>query len=86
MPSPITARGVLGHFLHSIYLPSVFQSTSPLSVRFPVYFPLQVILVGGYRGGWAQGGAAGRRSLKEGGDGGMISGAVYGDIKGVSVV
>ena len=68
MPSPATARGLLGHFVCSADSPIVCQPTSTPPVRVPISSSLPVISGASGRGSW---GRAGRqRSPWEGGRGG----------------
>ena len=62
MPSPTTARGLLGTFLHGIDLPAVGQRVSPPPVWSPTYSALREISAAGAGGGGARGGAGGRKS------------------------
>ena len=59
MPSPILARGLLGHFLRGAEPPTVVQSASPLTVRSPTFLSLRIISAAGARGGGARGSAGG---------------------------
>ena len=50
MPSPTTARGILGQFEHGTNPPTVFHPISSPPVWAPIYFSLQAILAAGASG------------------------------------
>ena len=54
MPSPTTARNLLGHFPHGTDPPAAGQPASPLPVQSPTSSSLQVVSAAG-AGGEAQG-------------------------------
>ena len=69
MPSPMTTRGLLGHFPRGADLPTNNRRTTTLSVRLPAYSSLRAILAAeaGVRRAWAE--ASGRRATREVGRG-----------------
>ena len=74
MPSPTTARGLLGCFPRGADPPSNYQCASPPSIRFPTTSSLWVILAAG-SGGWGARGGTCRRSIpRDRGDGGGVTG------------
>ena len=74
MPSPTTARGLLGNFLRSTYPPAANQRISPLPVRSPTSSSIRAISVAGSGEGGARGRSDGRRSPWGGGGGGRRAG------------
>ena len=72
MPSPTTAREILGHFLRGADPPAINQHASTPPVRLPTYPSLRAILAAGARGRGVWGGASGRKVPRDGG--GSIAG------------
>ena len=74
MPSPTTARGLLGDFPRSADPPAADQIVSLLPVQLPTSLSLQAILAAGARGGGARYGAGRRRSPRDNRGGGRRAG------------
>ena len=74
MPSPTTARGLLGNFLRGTDLPTTDQHASPLPVRLTTSLSLWAISAVGVGEMGALGGVGGYRSLRNGGGGGGVAG------------
>ena len=75
--SPITARGLLGHFLHGVDSPTVNQRASPPPVQSPIFLSLREISAAGTGQEGAWGGASGCRSLRDGRGGERGAGGRY---------
>ena len=84
MPSPTTARVLLGHFPHGTDPPAVDQCAYPPPVRLLTSFSLQEILADGAGGGGTQGGAGGRKSPRYSGGGGRGAGGRTRERRGAS--
>ena len=83
MPSPTTARGLLGHFLCGADPPATDQRAPPPPVRSQTYLSLRAISEARARGRGAQGGAISRRSPRDGrGEGGWSRGGTRGGTRG----
>ena len=82
MPSPTTARGLLGHFPRCADLPAINQRVSPPPVRSPTYLSLRPILAAGAGGGGSGVGSGRRRSPRDGVGGGSIAGGRNRDGRG----
>ena len=70
MPSPTTARGLLGLFPHGAYPPATDQRATTPPVQLPTSLSFRAILAAGAGGRGARGGASGRRIQKDSGGGG----------------
>ena len=70
MPSPTTARLLLGHFPRGVDPPADDRRATTLPVRSPKYSYLRAILAAGSRGRSTWGGASGPRGPREVGRGG----------------
>ena len=67
MPSPTTARGLLGHFMRGVDPPAVNQRVSPPPVRSPISSFLWAIPAAGAGVGGARGDVGRRGSPRDGG-------------------
>ena len=83
MPSPTTARGLLGNFLRGADPPAADQRVSPPPFQSPTSSSLRAISVAGAGGGGARGGAGGRRSLWDGRGGGRRARGINRDGRGM---
>ena len=79
MPSPTTARGLLGHFLRGVDPPATDQRAPTRPVRLPTSSSIRVILAAGAGGRCARGGSSGCRSPRDDGGGGAGSGGTNRD-------
>ena len=79
MPSPTTARGLLGHFMRGVDPPAVNQRVSPPPVRSPISSFLWAIPAAGAGVGGARGDVGRRGSPRDGGGEGRGAG---GEIQG----
>ena len=79
IPSPTTARGLLGQFLRVMDPSAVNQRAIPVPVWLPTYLSLLSILAAMAGGGGARGGAGEHKSLRDGGGGarGTGGGSIY---------
>ena len=68
MPSPITTRGLIGHFPRGVDPPTTDQRATTPPVRLPISSSLWAILVAGSVGRGTRSGASSRKGLREGGD------------------
>ena len=76
MPYPSTERGLVGHFLRSVDIPTSNQHAAPPPVLLPKYLSLQTILVAGAGRGGVRSGAGGHRIPRDGGGGGRGKGGI----------
>ena len=86
MLPPTTERGLLGHFLHGVYPPAVYQHASPSPVRSPTSSSLREISEARAGGGGVRGGAGGSKIPRNGGGGGRGAGGRSRDVRGTTHV